>query len=97
MLATEEYFTIDHIGRYAEDSRVEGFPLDVVVQCTTLAGRIIVEACRARSGLLEGPLDSPGIFDVQLALPKTFVHAAGVGAEDRAALRPGPQHPDSRE
>jgi len=41
MLAAEEHFTVNHIRRYSEDSRVERLTLNVVVERATLAGRVI--------------------------------------------------------
>src|SRR5271165_2618814 len=74
MLSPEKHFTVNHIRRYSEDSRVEGLTLDAIVEHTTLAGRVILEARRPRARLIKYALDDPGIFEVELALPKTLVH-----------------------
>src|SRR5260370_25355197 len=90
MLSSEKYFTVDHIRRYSEDSRVEGLALDAVVEHATLAGRVILEARGPRAGLIKYALDDATVFEVQLALPETLVHEARVGAQRRSALLLGP-------
>jgi hypothetical protein len=87
----------DEVGRDAEDSRIEGIPVQRVVGDAAGSGRVGAEAVDFGVGAPQAGFEHEGVFDVQITTPEARVGVVDEPLEDLHALLLRPQHRNTGE